>query len=225
MDETYLSAIRKFEGFATRGSWDYKQVSNGYGTRAKFEGEVIDAQEADQRFRGEIVEAKRAVAKFAPQIDEGSAAALTSLTFNAGSSWMRSGLGAAVRAGDLDKARAIFQEYTKAGGRELPGLVARRKIEAAWIGQPVGARAIYEPAPVRVAAQQGVVERGEVSSERVRTSSDLGRPIQSSSAPMTTKLRAASETRDLFAEMALILAALSKPATPLFTRPSDRAEA
>jgi lysozyme len=56
------------------------------------------------------------------------------LTFNAGDKWARSGLGEAVRSGDLDTVRALFLEYNKAGGKELPGLSDRRAVEALWIG-------------------------------------------------------------------------------------------
>jgi hypothetical protein len=47
---------------------------------------------------------------------------------------MRSGLGAAVREGDLDRARQIFVQYTKAGGVDLPGLTTRRLEEVTWFG-------------------------------------------------------------------------------------------
>lgn len=134
MREVHLEAIRNFEGFSGRGVWDYKQVSNGYGTRAKYAGEVIDPAEADRRFRAELEEAQAAVSKFAPGLDEGTSAALTSLTFNAGTGWMNSGLGAAVKRGDLDEVRTIFKQYANAGGERLPGLVARREAEACWIG-------------------------------------------------------------------------------------------
>ena len=44
-----------------------------------------------------------------PTADEGTKAALTSLTFNAGDKWARSGLGAALRQGDIEaRARAFF---------------------------------------------------------------------------------------------------------------------
>ncbi|MBN8910862.1 MAG: hypothetical protein J0H65_02155, partial [Rhizobiales bacterium] len=41
-----------------------------------------------------------------------------------------------MRRGDLDAAREIFQQYNKAGGEVLPGLVNRRAQEALWIGNP-----------------------------------------------------------------------------------------
>lgn len=140
MHSYYLDAIRNFEGFTPKASWDYAQFSNGYGTRAKFDGEVIDRVEAERRFKAEISEARAIVERAAPHIDEGTKAALTSLTYNAGTAWLGSGLGEAVKAGDLDSVRDIFVRYNKAGGEVLPGLVRRRTEEAQWIGNPDGVR-------------------------------------------------------------------------------------
>lgn len=137
MNPQYLTAIKKFEGFTSQANWDYAQFSNGYGTRAKFAGEVIDPVEAERRFAAEIAEARAAVDKFAPGLDEGTKSALTSLTFNTGPKWMNSGLGAAVASGNLAEVRQIFVSYDKAGGQVMPGLSARRALEAAWIGNPV----------------------------------------------------------------------------------------
>lgn len=136
MHSFYLDAIKSFEGYTPSAQWDYAQLSNGYGTKAKFAGEVIDKTEADRRFQAEVASARSIVEKNAPFVDEGTKAALTSLTYNAGDSWTRSGLGDAVRSGDLDQVRDIFKQYNKAGGEVLPGLVSRRAAEALWIGNP-----------------------------------------------------------------------------------------
>lgn len=136
MQSYYLDQIRSFEGYAPKAEWDYAQFTNGYGTRARYAGEVITKAEAEQRFRAEIQEARAIVEKAAPNVDEGTKAALTSLTYNAGSSWVKDGLGEAVRSGDLSRAREIFVQYNKAGGDVLQGLVNRRLKEAAWIGNP-----------------------------------------------------------------------------------------
>lgn len=138
MHSFYLDAIRTFEGYTPKASWDYAQHSNGYGTKALYAGEVIDRVEAERRFRSEVSSARSIVEKTAPDVDEGTKAALTSLTYNAGTAWIDSGLGEAVRRGDLDTAREIFQQYNKAGGEVLPGLVKRRAQEALWIGNPDG---------------------------------------------------------------------------------------
>ena len=134
IDPQFLEGIKKSEGYTPRATWDYKQNSVGYGTRAKYPGEVIDQAEAERRLNDEIASAAAIVDKFAPNLDPGTRAALTSLTFNAGSAWTQAGLGQAIKAGDLDTAKRIFLQYNKAGGEELPGLVARRQREVAWFG-------------------------------------------------------------------------------------------
>lgn len=136
MHSFYLDAIRNFEGYTPQASWDYAQFSNGFGTRARFAGEVIDRAEAERRFQSEVSAARTIVEKTAGHMDEGTKAALTSLTYNAGTAWIGSGLGDAVRRGDLEAVREIFVKYNKAGGEVLPGLVSRRAQEALWIGNP-----------------------------------------------------------------------------------------
>ncbi len=136
MNSFYLDAIKKFEGFTQRAEWDYAQHTNGYGTRALFPGETIDRAEAERRFHAEIGEARAIVERNAPHADEGTKAALTSLTFNAGDKWTRSGLGEALRQGDTETARELFLQYNKAGGQTLPGLATRRMAEAEWFGNP-----------------------------------------------------------------------------------------
>ena len=134
MDARYLDLIKRFEGYQAEAKWDYAQFTNGYGTKAAYAGEVIGRQEAERRFNDELATAAALVDRFAQGLDDGTRAALTSLTFNAGTKWMRSGLGAAVREGDLDRARQIFVQYTKAGGVDLPGLTNRRLEEVTWFG-------------------------------------------------------------------------------------------
>ena len=131
----FIEGIKQSEGFAARASWDYKQYTNGYGTRARYPGEPIDQETADQRFSSEITKAAQVVDAVNPKLDSGTRAAMTSLTFNAGESWVHSALGERIRAGDVEGARNIFQQYNRAGGAVNPGLVARRGREAAWFGQ------------------------------------------------------------------------------------------
>jgi lysozyme len=146
LDQSYLDAIKGFEGYSPNASWDYKQYSSGYGTRAQPGDENIPADQRqgvyEQRFQDEVGKAASSVEAFAPNLPPGVRAALTSLTYNAGPGWQQSGLGAAVKAGDFDKAQQIFLQYNKAGGEVNPGLVARRQKEAAWFtGQPQNAPA------------------------------------------------------------------------------------
>lgn len=130
----YLDAIVGFEGFTPKATWDYKQWSNGFGTRARYPGEVISQAEAKQRYLNEMSGANNLVKGLGVQLTPGQEAALTDLTYNAGSKWMSSGLGQAVKAGDWNRARSLFTQYNKAGGKVLPGLVKRRMAGASWLG-------------------------------------------------------------------------------------------
>lgn len=166
LDPEYLDAIKKSEGYAPTASWDYKQYSSGYGTKAQPGDENIPQDQRqgvyEQRFQDEISKAAASVDNFNPNLPPGVRAALTSLTYNAGPGWQQSGLGEAVKAGDWDKAQNIFLQYNHAGGKVDPGLTARRQREAAWFGnQPVAqpqstsaTPAAAPSAPLNIAPQQ-----------------------------------------------------------------------
>jgi lysozyme len=152
LDQSYLDAIKGFEGYSPNASWDYKQYSSGYGTKAQPGDEKLSPDERkavyDQRFQDEIGKAAAHVDSVAPNAPPGVRAALISLTYNAGTGWSQSGLGDAVRSGDWNAARDKFLQYNKAGGEVNPGLVARRQKEASWFGQGT-------PASTQVAAAPG----------------------------------------------------------------------
>lgn len=131
----FIGALKASEGFAPVAKWDYKQNTNGFGTKAEYPGEVIDVATANQRFNKAVTYAAGVVDRVNPNLDPGTRAALTSLTFNAGETWVNSGLGAAIRAGDLAKAKELFLQYNKAGGETNEGLVMRRAREASWFGR------------------------------------------------------------------------------------------
>lgn len=138
---SFISAVKASEGYTGTAKWDVRQNSIGYGTRAKFAGETIDKDEAERRFGEEFGKAAKFVDTVNPNLDPGTRAALASLTFNAGEKWASSGLGEAVRAGDIVKAREAFLQYNKVdnGTGQLvtsPGLQARRYREASWFGAP-----------------------------------------------------------------------------------------
>src|SRR5262245_37598015 len=95
-----LNGIIGFEGWAPRAKWDYRQWTNGYGTRARYPGEVIDRAEAARRLQVETAKAAQLVDGIAPNAPPGVRDALVSLTYNAGPGWMRAGLGQAVKKGN-----------------------------------------------------------------------------------------------------------------------------
>lgn len=131
----FISAIKSTEGYRSKAYWDVKQHTVGFGTRASSPDEVITPEEANARFNREIGKAAKFVDSVNPNLDPGTRAALASLTFNAGEAWAKAGLGDAIRAGDLGKAKELFLQYNKAGGETNQALVMRRAREASWFGR------------------------------------------------------------------------------------------
>jgi lysozyme len=153
-----ISMIKGFEGFKAKAYDDYGQISVGYGTRARSSSETISKAEAEKRLDAEVAKAERLVDRFSKDLPPGVRLALTSLTYNAGSKWMQSGLGKAIKAGDYARARELFLQYNKANGKVLPGLVKRRQQEVAalWDGNG-GGGGNFASAPPELMALGGPV--------------------------------------------------------------------
>jgi lysozyme len=161
LDPSLTAAVKGFEGFTPKAQWDYKQRSNGYGTKAQSRDEVIDQPTAEARLTSELGRAQSQVDEFAPGLPPGARKALTSLTYNAGPGWMKAGLGDAVKSGDLDKAQSLLLTYNKAGGQENPGLTARRQQEASWFDQPaVPAVDLAAPTSLTPRQREALARRG-----------------------------------------------------------------
>ncbi len=103
-------------------------------TKDVTEHDEITYEQARELLRQDVEEVKRGLAPFVNvHVTEGQFVALVSLAFNVGVSYvvhqcprlMRS-----LNAGDVEQAAHQFLDITKAGGKELPGLVRRRKSEA-----------------------------------------------------------------------------------------------
>jgi GH24 family phage-related lysozyme (muramidase) len=130
--EGLADAVKKFEGYRPSAYPDFKQHSVGYGTRASSPNETIDRTTAETRLNFELSKAAAVVDSVNPNLPPGPRAALTSLTFNAGSDWTKQELGQRVAAGDIEGAKERFPLYNKAGGQENAALVARRAEELSW---------------------------------------------------------------------------------------------
>lgn len=123
--------LHKQEGFSPKAYSDYKQRSIGYGTRAQPGETSITPEEAEKRLQTEVSKARGLVQAFGVPMTKKQEDALTDLTYNAGSEWMASGLGAAVKSGNWQKAAELFTHYNRAGGVPNKGLLERRKALAA----------------------------------------------------------------------------------------------
>lgn len=138
LDQAFVNAVKKFEGFAPKAKWDYKQYTNGYGTKATSADEEITEAEAERRLIAELGNALNAVKAFIPSnTPVGVEQALIDASFNLGTSWMQAGLGQAVKAGDWASAKEHLLQYNHAGGQVLDGLTKRRQAEVGWFDNPL----------------------------------------------------------------------------------------
>jgi GH24 family phage-related lysozyme (muramidase) len=128
--------IMKKEDFVSKPFNDFGQRTIGYGTSARRGETSITEPEARRRMNEQLAKHLRAINQLNPNLDQGTREALASLSYNAGEKWMSSGLGAAVKKGDIAEIKRIFVQYNKAGGKVLPGLANRRNEEVQFIGNP-----------------------------------------------------------------------------------------
>lgn len=139
VDPGLVNFIKNKEGFSAKPYWDYKQWTNGYGTKASGPNDVVTEPEALERLHTEIDAAYKHVVGKYPNIvfPPGELQALTDLTFNAGPGWEEESLGKQVAAQKIDSIKADILQYNHAGGQVLPGLTARREAEVSWFDRPL----------------------------------------------------------------------------------------
>lgn len=95
---------------------------------------VWSKEEINSLFDADVRLFERGVLRLVPGVvgRQGSFDALVSFSFNAGlGNLQRSQIRMRANRGDWEGAADAFMQWTKAGGRELPGLVKRRKDERA----------------------------------------------------------------------------------------------
>lgn len=139
-----LSVIKTFEGLRLSA---YKCPAGimtiGYGhTNAAGDptvtaGLVISREDAERILRNDLVQYENAVNRYVKaELSQCQFDALVSFTYNVGvGAFAKSTLVKKIDAGKLDEVPAEFMKWTKGGGRELPGLVRRRRAEAKlWRG-------------------------------------------------------------------------------------------
>ena len=95
---------------------------------------VFSQEEIDDFLLEELESTERGVARLCPAAggNQGQFDALVSFAFNCGlGTLQRSSIRTAFNRGEIETAADNFLKYTKAAGRELPGLVRRRNAERA----------------------------------------------------------------------------------------------
>lgn len=130
-----LDLIKSFEGLrlsaykCPAGVWTI-----GYGTTAGVKpGQSITKERAEELLRDDVKRFEDQVLRLVKvPLTQGQLDALVSFTYNLGAANLgNSTLLRLLNAGDYKGAAAQFDRWTKAGGKELPGLVKRRAAERA----------------------------------------------------------------------------------------------
>ncbi len=123
--------IKKTEHFTSRAHWDFKQYSNGYGTKANHKDEVIDEKEASLRFEKQVKEFYTQVIAFGEKYNynftQNEVDALTSFVYNGGIGWLNQVTNNGKR--NKDEIQKAMLLYVNADNKPLPGLIKRRQEE------------------------------------------------------------------------------------------------
>lgn len=124
-----LTYVKGIEGFAPKAVWDNKQYSYGYGMKAPSATATISREQADamlaQHIEPHVNNILTAAKTKGWNLTPGQVDALASFDYNTGS-------GAKLIATSSDPTQVLqrMQQYTRASGKVLPGLVRRRQEEA-----------------------------------------------------------------------------------------------
>lgn len=135
-----IDYIKSKEGFHATSFWDYAQWTNGYGTRARFQGETISEAEAERRLQIDVTRRREFVVAYSN--DNGrrwsteQINALTSFIYNGGNGWLAQVTDNNSRSDETIVDKILL--YDKAGGERLAGLTQRRAEESAWFASGIG---------------------------------------------------------------------------------------
>jgi GH24 family phage-related lysozyme (muramidase) len=123
--------IKNFEGFHDTPYWDFQQYSWGYGTKAPGANGTIDEAQAERELLAYLE--RNCLPAIAPLgLAEHQASALASFCYNVGPhQFQGSDTYKQAQAGNHQAAADALMNWTKAGGKVLPGLVKRREKERA----------------------------------------------------------------------------------------------
>ncbi len=112
---------------------DIPMIRSEYPLKNK-DNRVWSKEEINELFKDDVGTFERGVLRLAPGLvgRQGAFDACVSFSYNAGlGNFQRSQIRMRINRGDWEGAAEAFMQWTRAGGKELPGLVKRRKAEIA----------------------------------------------------------------------------------------------
>jgi GH24 family phage-related lysozyme (muramidase) len=184
-----LKLIMQFEGLRLKayrcpaGVWT---IGYGHTSAAGVpdvrDGMRISAQEAEAILKKDLAGFEAAVAGLVKkELTQAQFDVLVSFAYNCGVGALKgSTLLKRVNAGAFDAVSAELMKWTKAKGKELPGLVRRRRAEAAlWRGLPKVVEPICKVLPIAPSTYYNTVaKRTDVDRLSVRARRDVGLKIE-----------------------------------------------
>lgn len=138
MSSSGLALLKEFEGLRLRaykcpaGVWTIGYGHTSAAGSPRVTAEMAVSKEAAETVLGrDIIQYEDGVRKLLKvEVTQGQFDALVDFAYNVGVHQLeRSTLLKRINAGEFDRAPAEFMKWTKGGGRELPGLVRRRRAE------------------------------------------------------------------------------------------------
>ena len=135
--EALYILIRRFEGcrltpyICPAGVWTCGWGSTGPDV---FPGQKWSQDYADRRMYADALKFAKGTLALCPNLTEQQLCAIADFSYNLGLGRLKSStLRKRINSGDLDAARSELMRWVRGGGRILPGLVIRRKAEAALL--------------------------------------------------------------------------------------------
>lgn len=148
--DSLVEFIKSKEGFHAKAFNDYKQYSNGYGTKAKHSNEVITRGEAENRLSSEISKHLGYVnvrkSRYNYKWTDRQVEALASFSYNLGPGALDQLTDKGSRREDNTIASKMLL-YVNAGGKRLSGLVERRRQESGMFLSGAGVQSV--PAEIK----------------------------------------------------------------------------
>jgi len=136
--DNVLKLLTDREGFSSCPYWDKygKLWTVGFGhTRTaadlKKKGVCITKEQALKLKREDLIDAENCVKRTCPvALTQGQFDGLVSFAFNYGcGGWQKTGVYKEIKKGNIAGASNEFPKHIKSGGKVLPGLITRRKME------------------------------------------------------------------------------------------------
>lgn len=128
-----LNLIKSFEGYTAKPKWDHKQYSVGYGTRWQPGTAVGGREDHERALQREVAGVEGWIDRNVKvPLDERRRAGLTSFGYNLGTGGLDKLL-PDINAGDWGRVGNRMLSFNKASGEVMPGLVDRRRKEAAYV--------------------------------------------------------------------------------------------